>query len=217
MEVVRVFTNEKGQFGNPVGIVLDLEQGITPDKRQSLAFQSGFSEVVFVNDLESKSISIFSPQREIPFAGHAVVGTAYFLQEKYHEDIHELLGIEGKIKTWTEKGRVWVRGELSIAPPWNYEFFDSPKDVEKLTVDDMSSKEHVVAWSWIDKEKGFIRARTFAADWGIPEDQANGSGSMVLAANLKQELQIKHGEGSVIYAKPFSDNFADVGGLSVLK
>jgi len=67
-------------------------------------------------------------------------------------------------------------------------------------------------WAWIDKTKGLIRARTFASDWEIPEAQGNGSGSMVLAAKLKRDIEIKHGEGSVIFAKPAPDGCADIGG-----
>ena len=60
--------------------------------------------------------------------------------------------------------------------------------------------------------KGLIRARTFAPDWGIPDDEANGSGAMKLAATLERSIEIIHGKGSVIYAKPWKADFADLGG-----
>lgn len=71
-----------------------------------------------------------------------------------------------------------------------------------------ASKEHTIVWSWIDKEKGIVRARTFASDWNIPEDEANGSGAMKLANSLNRNLIIHHGKGSVIHSTPNS-----VGGL----
>jgi predicted PhzF superfamily epimerase YddE/YHI9 len=61
-----------------------------------------------------------------------------------------------------------------------------------------------------------IRARTFAADWGIPEDEANGSGAMRLASTLGKTLEIHHGKGSVIYARRANERFAEVGGRVVL-
>ncbi|MGH9421068.1 MAG: PhzF family phenazine biosynthesis protein, partial [Thermoanaerobaculia bacterium] len=70
-------------------------------------------------------------------------------------------------------------------------------------------------WAWIDERQGLIRARTFAPDWDIPEAQGNGSGSMVLAAIVDRVIEIKHGEGSVIFAKPAPDGSADIGGRVV--
>ena len=70
-------------------------------------------------------------------------------------------------------------------------------------------------WAWIDEAKGLIRARTFAADWDIPEAQGNGSGSMVLAARLNRSIEIKHGIGAVIFAQPASNNYVNVGGRIV--
>lgn len=72
-----------------------------------------------------------------------------------------------------------------------------------------------MAWAWIYEAKGLIRARTFADDWDIPEAQGNGSDAMVLAAQLKRDIEIKHGEGSVIFAKPAPNECADIGGRVV--
>ena len=73
--------------------------------------------------------------------------------------------------------------------------------------------KHTVVWSWMDISRGLVRARTFAPDWGIPEDQANGSGSMLLASKLDRKLEIHHGDGSIIFAKPIDKVSAEVGGL----
>ena len=90
MNILKVFTNEKGEFGNPVGVVVDTEQKINKDERLKITIDSGFSEIVFVNNIENKEISIYSPQNEIPFAGHAIVGTAYFLSQEYNQTITQL-------------------------------------------------------------------------------------------------------------------------------
>lgn len=55
----------------------------------------------------------------------------------------------------------------------------------------------------VDKNTGIVRARTFSPDWGIPEDEANGSGAMKLAMVLK---------GSVIYANPIAAGLIELGG-----
>ena len=51
MEILRVFTNKNGDFGNPVGIIIDTDKKISTNERQQIAVKSGFSELVFVNDL----------------------------------------------------------------------------------------------------------------------------------------------------------------------
>jgi predicted PhzF superfamily epimerase YddE/YHI9 len=81
----------------------------------------------------------------------------------------------------------------------------------------MAAKPHTVAWAWIDEAKGLVRARTFAQDWGIPEDEANGSGSMQLAVNLRRKLTLRHGKGSIIHAQPSREvGHAEVGGLVIV-
>lgn len=214
MSILNVFSNDQENFGNPVGIIVDIGNKISKKDRQRIARHSGFSEVVFVNDVASKNISIYSPQREVPFAGHAAVGTAYFLSHEYNMEVTELKGIGGKILTWQEDDFVWVKCSLDILPTWNYEQLKSSQEIEELTPAQMINKEHTVIWAWIDKNKRIVRARTFARDWGIIEDEANGSGSMKLAVTLDRELIIHHGQGSVIHARPSSTpSYAEVGGL----
>lgn len=215
MKVLKVFVNEKGEFGNPVGIVVDTEQKLNKDERLKMTIDSGFSEVVFVNSIQNKEISIYCPQNEIAFAGHAVVGTAYFLSQEYNQPVTQLKSSGGVIETWREGELIWARGSLVILPNWNFEQLDNVESVEKLIVGETINKEHTFVWAWIDEAKGLIRARTFANDWGIPEDEANGSGSMRLAATLKREIMVIHGKGSVIHARQSRDNNAEVGGLVI--
>jgi predicted PhzF superfamily epimerase YddE/YHI9 len=215
VRVLQVFANSAGEYGNPVGIVEDLQRPIDREKRQSIALNSGFSEVVFINNLDECDVSIFSPKREIPFAGHALVGTAYYLTSVYQLSPSHLVSMGKKIPVWGENNLTWVSGEISILPKWNFEELDSPVFVDQIRLDQTQDREHTFIWAWIDKETGSIRARTFASDWGIPEDEANGSGSMKLAFDLQRELTIHHGKGSVIYAKPHNDIMASVGGRVV--
>lgn len=217
MEVLNVFANELGQFGNPVGIVVDPEGKIGRAERQRMAKESGFSEVVFVNDLARNNISIYTPRREIPFAGHAAVGVAHFLSLEKLTSVTELVGIGGKIVTWQEERLTWVRCDLEITPSWKYEQHSTPEEVEIIRLADTRQKEHVVVWAWDDKERGIVRARTFAPDWGIPEDEANGSGCLKLAVNLGREIEVRHGKGSVVHARPAEEQgWGEVGGLVVV-
>jgi predicted PhzF superfamily epimerase YddE/YHI9 len=124
-------------------------------------------------------------------------------------------GRDGEIETWQENGLTWARARLSIMPPWNFKQLESTEAVERITLEDTKTWQHTMAWAWIDEAKGLIRARTFASDWDIPEAQGNGSGSMVLAARLNREIEIRHGKGAVIFAKPAPDGQGDIGGRVV--
>lgn len=208
MQILNVFTNENGEFGNPVGIIVDTENKIDNKNRQQMAIDSGFSEIVFLNNLETKDVSIFSPTRQIPFAGHALVGTSYFFNTVLNLPTTEIVSMNKKIKSWQENNLTFVEADLSILPNWNFKEYKTPEEIEQITIQEASILEHCLVWSWIDNEKGIIRARTFASDWNIPEDEANGSGAMKLASILNRNLIIHHGKGSVIYATPNT-----VGGL----
>ena len=85
-------------------------------------------------------------------------------------------------------------------------------EVEQLSPTETRKMKHTVVWAWIDEKRGIIRARTFAPDWGIPEDEANGSGAMKLAAKLDREIAVLHGKGSVIYVNPSKKDCVSLGG-----
>lgn len=76
-----VFTNEP-LSGNPLAVVLDSD-GLDSDMMQRIAGEFNLSETVFVMSPEDKNnrakIRIFTPGRELPFAGHPTVGTAVLL------------------------------------------------------------------------------------------------------------------------------------------
>lgn len=79
--VADVFT-DKPFLGNPVAVVLDAE-GLSTEQMQRIAVEFGYSETTFVlppdDATHTARVRIFTPSREIPFAGHPNVGTAYVL------------------------------------------------------------------------------------------------------------------------------------------
>ena len=211
-QTFRVFVNDNGDYGNPVGIIVDLENKITKKKRQSISTKIGFSESVFINQLNPIKVSIFNPQKEVSFAGHAMVGTAWFVKNKLDLKVNFIECIGGRIKAWQDDGFTWIQTKISALPPWQYEKLKSVQEVENYPVKKAKLKKHTVVWSWLDKDKSIIRARTFAPDWGISEDEANGSGSVKLASMLKLKIKVIHGKGSVIYTNPVASELVEVGG-----
>jgi trans-2,3-dihydro-3-hydroxyanthranilate isomerase len=71
--------------GNPLAVVLDAE-GLDDAAMQAIAREFNLSETVFVLGPEDAhhraSLRIFTPGRELPFAGHPTVGTAVLLALK---------------------------------------------------------------------------------------------------------------------------------------
>jgi trans-2,3-dihydro-3-hydroxyanthranilate isomerase len=79
--ILDVFT-DRPLAGNPLAVVLDGD-GLGDERMQEIAREFNLSETVFVqppeNPLHSARIRIFTPRKELPFAGHPTVGTAVLL------------------------------------------------------------------------------------------------------------------------------------------
>ncbi len=207
-----VFTDPNGDFGDAASVVTDEGRHISDSERQEIARKLNTGETIFINDLADANISVVHPQGEIGFAGVGVLATAWLLVKLRGSPAEAMYARDGEIKVWQDGDLTWARASLRIMPPWNYKQLDSPEAVEQIKLEDTKDWLHTMAWAWIDETKGLIRARTFATDWDIPEAQGNGSGSMVLTAKLGRAIEIKHGKGSVIFAKPAAGNKADIGG-----
>lgn len=79
--VLDVFT-DRAFAGNPLAVVTDAE-GLDGEQMQIIAREFNLSETVFVlppdNVTHSARVRIFTPSRELPFAGHPTIGTAVLL------------------------------------------------------------------------------------------------------------------------------------------
>lgn len=81
-----VFTGTR-LAGNPLAVVFDGE-GLSDAGMQAIAGEFNLSETVFVrppdNPAHTANLRIFTPGRELPFAGHPTVGAAVALAERQH-------------------------------------------------------------------------------------------------------------------------------------
>ena len=84
-----VFT-ETALAGNPLAVVLDAE-GLGDARMQAIAAEFNLSETVFVfeprNAVNSARVRIFTPKRELPFAGHPTVGAAALIADQRAGDL----------------------------------------------------------------------------------------------------------------------------------
>src|SRR5882724_7254912 len=78
---VDVFT-DRAFGGNPLAVVLDAG-GLSTAQMQAIATEFNYSETTFVlppqDSAHDAQVRIFTVNREIPFAGHPNVGTAFVL------------------------------------------------------------------------------------------------------------------------------------------
>ena len=218
LHVLRVFCDEQGEHGNPLGVFLDGAE-VPEERRQAVAADLGYSETVFVDDRERAAMRIFTPGLELPFAGHPSVGTAWLLAEN---------GVEAPVLR-PPAGEVPVRrageGEESLtfvtaradwSPPWELLPLDEPATVEALDGPPPGAAGELYFWAWVDEAAGTVRSRCYSLIDGVGEDEATGSAAIMLAASLERELLIEQGEGSLLRARSLGEGWAEVGGRVVL-
>lgn len=104
--LVDVFT-ERAFSGNQLAVFCDA-QSIDPAHMQPFARELNFSETVFVlppmDPANTARLRIFTPEAEIPFAGHPVIGTAFAL-DRHREDLKG----DGPLRFEVEAGVIQVR------------------------------------------------------------------------------------------------------------
>lgn len=213
LHVLRVFANEDGEWGNPLGVFLD-GSGITVECRPRIAAQLGFSETVFVEDRGSGRIRIHTPEVELPFAGHPTVGTAW-LMTREGSPVPALMTDAGRVGVRVDGSSAYATAPPEWAPDFEYVQLGSPADVRALRPDPRRQR-NLYAWAWIDEAAGTLGSRAFVPLAGIEEDEATGSAALALCASLGRPIVIHQGHGSVLQAKPSSGGRIEVGGRVVL-
>ena len=202
LHVVRVFVGDDGSWGNPLGVFID--GGSVPEsQRQGVATDLGFSETVFVDNVERGEIRVFTPAVEIPFAGHPMVGTAWLL-DRERGGVSVLRPPAGEVPVRVEGEWTYAAGRPDWTPPFEFVQLDSPGDVDALEGSPRADVESGM-WAWIDEEAGVLRERVFAEPFGIPEDEATGAAAIALTARLGRSLDIRQGRGSRILTRPLED------------
>ncbi|HEY3508895.1 PhzF family phenazine biosynthesis protein [Kribbella sp. NPDC051137] len=211
VEVVRVFTDPDGRFGNPLGIV---DGSLVPESdRQAVAATLGYSETVYVDDAATGTLRIYSATGEMPSAGHPTVGAAAYLHTHGHP-VHALHVPAGSIQV-TRTGDVYaVRADTTWGSSWDWHQLSTPDEV--LAADPASyAAGHTFLWSWQNEPAGIIRARAFAPAMNVEEDEATGSAVTQLTAHLARDLHIIQGAGSHLHTTWHPPTHATVGGRVV--
>ncbi|MCK4379838.1 MAG: PhzF family phenazine biosynthesis protein [Candidatus Lokiarchaeota archaeon] len=86
--IVDVFAEKKFE-GNQLAVFL-CEDELFEVEMQKIAKEMNYSETTFITSKENYDVRIFTPEVELPFAGHPTIGTAFVIQQEL---------IKGNVKT----------------------------------------------------------------------------------------------------------------------
>jgi predicted PhzF superfamily epimerase YddE/YHI9 len=197
--VLRVFTDSEGNFGNPLGVI-DATT-VEPRDRQRVAAQLGYSETIFVDLPTAGSTTaharIYTPRTELPFAGHPTVGASWWLRER-GTPIRTLQVPAGIVQVSYDDDLTAISARSEWAPEFAIHDLDSLDALAAANPADYPDDIQHYLWTWTDQAAGSLRSRMFAANVGVPEDEATGSAAVRITDYLSRDLTIVQGRGSVI-------------------
>jgi predicted PhzF superfamily epimerase YddE/YHI9 len=214
--VLRVFTDSAGNFGNPLGVVE--ATAVAPEDRQALAAQLGYSETIFVELPGAGSTTaqarIFTPAAELPFAGHPTVGASWWLKSM-GTPVNTLQVPAGLVQIDYDGDLTGVNARAEWAPEFAIHDLDSLDELAAADPEDYPDDFEHYLWAWVDKSAGALRSRAFAANLGIPEDEATGSAAVRMTDYLSRDLAITQGKGSQIETRWSPEGWVRIAGRVV--
>ena len=182
--------------GNPLAVVLDARD-LDGGQMQAIAREFNLSETVFVlpsaNPAHSAEIRIFTPGRELPFAGHPTVGTAVLLASERFPDIDGGLDVVEVLKEGVGTVRCGVR--LDPGKP-GYAEFDAPRLPQVAGT--ARDKELIAAALGLEpREIGFENHRPCVYEAGVPFTfvPVNGLEAMTRATPVASAWRAAFSEG----------------------
>ncbi|WP_067473133.1 PhzF family phenazine biosynthesis protein [Nocardia amamiensis] len=213
LDVVRVFTDAAGRFGNELGIARAAD--VATADRQALAAKAGYAETVVVEPPvdEIAAVRIYTPTVELPFAGHPSVGTAWWFAAQ-GTPVRTLEVPAGPVAVELNDGLTWITARGEWAPAFTFHQLEDPEELATLRADEFPGGPHYL-WSWTDEHRGTLRSRMFAPTMGIVEDEATGAAAVALTALLRKSLVIVQGKGSQLFTQWDSDGWVRLGGRVV--
>ena len=214
--VLRVFTDEDGNFGNPLGVI-DASTAARGDW-QRIATELGYSETIFVDmpasGARTAHARIFTPTTELPFAGHPTVGAAWWLRD-VDRPIHTLAVPAGVVQVSYEGEMAAIRARADWAPEFAIYDLASTDELFAAAPDDYPDDVENYLWTWTDEDVGVLRSRMFAVGLGVPEDEATGAAAVRITDHLSRDLTIVQGKGSIIQTRWSADGWVQVAGRVV--
>ena len=152
---VDVFSSQPMR-GNPVAVVHDADD-LTEDQMRAFARWTNLSETTFVLSPTGSAdyrVRIFTPDAELPFAGHPTLGTAHAWLEAGGVPSHD-----GVVVQECVAGLVPVRREERLAfeaPPLVRSGPVSEDDLERIAIALRIGRDDIVDSQWVDNGPGWV-------------------------------------------------------------
>jgi trans-2,3-dihydro-3-hydroxyanthranilate isomerase len=124
--LVDVFTETPFE-GNRLCVVPEAPDGLSTERMQMLALEMNFSESTFVTESrpDGYQMRIFTPDAELPFAGHPTLGTAFTLASEGRTEAHTIQTTAiGEVPVEVDLARGF--GWMTQRPPVFGPVFDDP-------------------------------------------------------------------------------------------
>ncbi len=144
--IVDVFAVQK-YAGNQLAVFLDAD-ALTTDEMQKIAREINFAESTFITKIQPEknyaSIRIFTPQHEMQFAGHPIIGTSWVLMNKIFKNQPGKITLSvpiGEIQVHKSCDLVW----LQAAQPQFFDVFSKEDFMlfSNLTATDFDGDFHI--------------------------------------------------------------------------
>ena len=155
LHVLRVFVDESGAHGNPLGVFLD-GAAIPPDRRAEVAARLGFSETVFVDNATSGEVRVFTRAASSPSPvtrSSGPPGCSVSTGSRSRRS--------GRRRARCRPGGGWV-GAGSAAAPRGCTRIDLEQLPDGAAVDRRSGAppgvESLYVWAWEDEAAGRVRS-----------------------------------------------------------
>ena len=141
--LVDAFTETPFQ-GNRLCVVPETPDGFSTEQMRMLALETNFSETTFVTEArpDGYRMRIFTPDAELPFAGHPTIGTAFTLasEGRTSPDTVQTTALgEVPVEVDLQRGFAWMTQQRPVFGP---EFADRRvvADAAGLEADDLRSR-----------------------------------------------------------------------------
>lgn len=97
--IVDVFA-EKKYSGNQLAVFTNANK-LSSERMQQIAREINFSETSFITAMDHKKsiydVRIFTPEHEVPFAGHPTLGTAFVIRKMLTDGLEEKITLSQKV------------------------------------------------------------------------------------------------------------------------
>ena len=141
--IVDVFA-EKKYAGNQLAVFLGAD-ALSAEEMQTIAREINFAESTFITALEPENstaeIRIFTPEHEMKFAGHPIIGTSWVLMNRIFGNQPQKITLSvpiGEIQVHQSEGLIW----LKAAQPEFWDIFSKEDFLAftNLKADDFDAK-----------------------------------------------------------------------------